>query len=194
MPPGAGDGFAAGHEIGEADFVDAGEIRLFDPGAFDDFLDIEAAPADAGDGEFDFAPIHGFAVGGIADEPLAGGGFEDDAKVTEAGLFGAPADFGLAGEIDEGRFMAEGDGPVAVGCAGPDVEGIVGWFVVMAFLDAVAAGAMEGEDEVGVGDVVLGDGSGGFGLLPVFAEEEGWAVLVGESESGGEEQEVAAVK
>jgi hypothetical protein len=81
--------------------------------------------------------------------------------------------------------MAEGDGPVGFGGSGPYVVGIVSGLVVMAFLDPCLAGAVEGENEVRVGDVRLGDGGGGGSFLPVLTEEEAGPVLRAE----GAEQE-----
>src|SRR5207247_419132 len=100
-------GAAAGHEVGPANLGNLGQVGLLHPRAFYDLRDIETAPAKVGDVELPHAPVFGWAIGLVADEPGSVGQFEDEAQFAEAGLFRAPADPGLAREIDQRGFRAQ---------------------------------------------------------------------------------------
>jgi len=191
---GRGAAFAADHEVGEADGNHVSEVGgrggIFGGGMqLDDGFNIESEPVDIGDIEFTNTPIGGGGVALIGDEPIAGSGLNDEAEFAETRLFGTPAHRGLAGQVERTGLVLERDGPVAHDAlAGPDVERIVERLVVVTFLDRTLAGAMELEGEVGIGDMLRGDGQGGGEFFPVFAEKERRAILGGQTEDGyGEE-------
>src|ERR1019366_1549319 len=136
---GAGGACVACHQTAPADLVHFAEVRFFDPIALDDLVDVQLAPADVGDDELVLAPIARRAAVLVADQPGAIAQLQQNPRLAEPGLLGAPADLGRASEVDKGIFVPQGDGAVALAHAVPDVVRIVGGRLVMALLEAFLA-------------------------------------------------------
>ena len=67
------------------------------PSPFDNLLNVKRSPSDVSHWDFSLAPVVRGPVGEVADEPCAIDGLKYHAKVAEAGLFRAPADFSQSG-------------------------------------------------------------------------------------------------
>ena len=162
---------AAAHQVCKADLGHATQVRVLDPVALDDLLDIERPPAHAGDHEFADSPVHRRPIELIANQPRAIGQLQDDAEHPESSLLRPPHDLGLPGEVNQLRLVPQTNGPVACSLPRPNVIGVIGGPVVVTLLDPVLAGAVKSQHQVFVRHMLLRDRQGEGGFLEVFAEE-----------------------
>src|SRR6266850_2227099 len=90
----AGEAWAAEHKIGEADFVDPGQVWFLHKSVLvhSGILDLEYSPADVADQNFLDVPVFCRTGVTVADEKTSVCQLQDEAKLSEAGLFRAPDD------------------------------------------------------------------------------------------------------